>query len=98
MPDKGFDKGALVQGLVSLAIAGAVGFLFNSASENTHAIDILNTKMDQVESEQIDIWGKYNVMLDKGFEESEKNYQFQIEYHKEQKEYWKEKAQNNGMD
>ena len=64
--------------LITAAIIAAVTYLFNTTSTLTHNQDKLTTTVTQIDSEVDDIWGKYNVQIEKEFEMADRFYKYQL--------------------
>lgn len=58
------DKNAIIQSVMGAVIVGSLAYVFSSIGTLKHNQDTqtsqTNTRMEQVESEQKDIWNKYN--------------------------------------
>lgn len=76
----------IVSGLLSL-ILGVLGFLlstaYNDIRELKHELDLHKSsseqRLEQAESELNDLWGKYNIMIDRGVERIEADFNEHIE-------------------
>ena len=86
------DWKAIMGSVIGAIILGALAFVFNTLGELKHNDDVQNTKMDQIESEQRDVWSKYNKNEEEEKRAMTEFYHFQIEYYKDQREFWKDKA------
>jgi glutamate synthase domain-containing protein 3 len=59
------DFKSILTTIVGAVILGALAYVFNSIGELKHQQDTQSVKIDQMQSEQKDLWNKYNVALDK---------------------------------
>ncbi len=73
-------------------LASLTGYIFYGHISLAAKTETIETKQDQVLSEQRDLWNKYNADLDKKLEFMKEYYIYQIENEKRWTNYWKQKT------
>jgi hypothetical protein len=57
------DKNTIIQaiiGLITLGISSVLGVAFSTITELKHEQDLMTVKVQQAESQLVDLWHKYN--------------------------------------
>ena len=72
-------------------LASLTGYIFYGHISLAAKTETIETKQNQVLSEQRDLWNKYNSDLDKKLEFMKEYYLFQLDNEKRWTEYYKEK-------
>ncbi len=76
------------------ALASLVGYVFYGFISLQAKVDTIDTKQQQVMSEQRDLWGKYNLEAEYKVAFMQEYYKNRLEDQKRWTEYWKEKFEN----
>ena len=74
-------------------LASLCGYIFYGYIGLSAKVDTIETKQNQVMSEQRDLWGKYNDDLREKVTFMKEYYHDKLEAEKQWTEYWKEKAE-----
>lgn len=86
------DFRTILTTVVGAIILGALTFVFNSIGELKHGQDTTAVKIDQMQGEQKDLWGKYNNALEKQVDFLQMFYEHELEAKEQWLQYYKEKA------
>lgn len=86
------DFKSILTTVIGAIILGALAFVFNSIGELKHGADTTSVKIEQMQSEQRDLWTKYNTSLEKQVEFLTKFYEHELQAQELWLQHYKEKC------